>query len=360
MKKILLQTPYASFANNKIFETRDGNNALARWRILKDRLAAMGYDLLTADDNSLTDCEGIIFHDAISLYSPLTTSVKLKNFIKKILGMKLQEVYPTRDIYTEAVNAGLRSKLMLFIWEAKVTGPLNFSPEVWDKFDHIMVWDDSFKNHPKVTHYLMPMEVREILPVAVPFKEKKLLTNMSINKYSREKGETYSERRRAVDYFNDHYPNDFDLYGYRWGKPITIMQQIFKFLVKNYKTYRGPAEDKIGTLKKYKFNICYENIVDQAGWITEKIFNSFQAKMVSIYWGAPNITNYVDADTFIDRRKFQNNDELAKFITSMTEEEYNKYIAAGERYAKSEKYKMFLPDAFCDKVIESLNLKALK
>ena len=82
--------------------------------------------------------------------------------------------------------------------------------------------------------------------------------------------------------------------------------------------------------------------------------------MVSIYWGAPNITDYVDKDAFIDRRKFKDEKELEEFITKMSEEEYNKYLVAGEKYTKSENYKKFLPDAFCDKVIEALSLKPLK
>lgn len=356
MKKILLQTAYPSFANNKIFEFRDGNNALERWRTLKNKLVAMGCELITADDNDLNDCEGIIFHDANSLYFHPNLIIKLKNTLKKLFGIKPQSIYPTRDLYNEAIKAGLRNKLVFFIWEAKVTGPMNFSDEVWNKFDHIMVWDDSFVGNPKVIEYYMPMEPREVILVPVPFKEKKLLANMSINKYSREPGEMYSARRKSVDYFDEHYPHDFDLYGYRWGKPITRLQLMFPSLVKNYKTYRGPADDKIGTLCKYKFNICYENIVNQRGWVTEKIFNSFQAQMVPIYWGAPNIEKYVDTDTFIDRRKFKDDAELAEFITKMTEEEYNKYIKAGQRFVKSEKYKMFLPEAFCDKVISALNL----
>lgn len=357
MKKILLQTPYPGFANNKIFETKDGNNALARWRKLKDRLHSVGFELVTADDNDLKDCEGIIFHDAISLYFPPDFKIKLKNFIKKIFGIKIPTVYPTRDLYKEAVEAGLQDKLVFFIWEAKVTGPLNFDQEVLGKFNHVMTWSDDQVTSPKFIHYCMPMEERDVIPEAVPFKKKKLLMNMSMNKVSNEQGEMYSARKRSVEYFTKHYPNDFDLYGYRWGKPITRLQTIFPSLVKHYPTYRGSNEDKIGTLSKYKFNICYENVVDTNGWITEKIFNSFQARMVSIYWGAPNITDYVDADTFIDRRKFKDDEELAKFITEMTEEEYNKYLKAGERFVQSEKYKKFTNNAFCDRVIFALNIK---
>jgi alpha(1,3/1,4) fucosyltransferase len=359
-KKILLQTPYPAFDNNKIFETKDGNNALARWRALKTRLEGLGYEFTTADNNSLENCEGIIFHDGASLYLKPSFVEKTKNFLKKLLGIKTSPIYPTRDLYEEAVKAGLKDKLVFFIWEAKVTGPLNFSPEILNRFNRVMTWNDDQLKDPKFIQYCMPMEEREILPKAIPWKEKKLLMNMSMNKFSREKGEMYSARERAVAYFDKHYPNDFDLYGYRWGKPITRLQFMFPSLIKHYSTYRGSNEDKIGTLSKYKFNICYENVVDVNGWITEKIFNSFQARMVPIYWGAPNITEYVDADTFIDRRKFKDEAELAQFITNMTEEEYNKYLLAQERYVKSDKYRQFTNDVFCDRIIYALNLKPIQ
>ena len=50
-----------------------------------------------------------------------------------------------------------------------------------------------------------------------------------------------------------------------------------------------------------------KNISDAKGYIADRIFSAFQAKSVPIYWGAPNIEEYVDADTFIDRRQFKNN-----------------------------------------------------
>ena len=112
----------------------------------------------------------------------------------------------------------------------------------------------------------------------------------------------------------------------RWNRPITKWQRIFPFLVKKYSTYRGHTKDKIDTLSRYKFNVAYENISDAKGYIADRIFSAFQAKSVPIYWGAPNITEYIDTDTFIDRRQFKSNAELAQFLKQMTEREYNTYI----------------------------------
>ena len=357
MKKILLQTSSLVDANNNIFKSKDLNNASIRWHMLKDRLASVGYDLMTVDDNDLKNCEGVIFSDAFSLGEPPRLGAKLKTALKKLLGMKIYPGYPTRQLYKDVIDAGLKDKTILLIWEASAVCPLNFSPSIWKKFDRILTWDDNLIKNPKFIKYYMPMEPTEVVKEIIPFNQKKLLVNISFNKYSSYKNELYSERRRLSSYFESNYPNDFDLYGLRWNRPITKWQRIFPFLVKKYSTYRGHTKDKINTLSHYKFNVAYENISDAKGYIADRIFSALQAKSVPIYWGAPNITEYIDADTFIDRRQFKSNAELAQFLKQMTEREYNTYIDAAERFMQSEKYANFLPGNFCNKIIKALKIK---
>lgn len=353
--------PSADYGNNRMFNPNiGGNTSYMKFTILKQKMSELGYELMTADNNSLKECEGIIFHEHSSLDYYPTFQVKLKNFIRKIFGIHVETPYPTRKLYKEAIGAGLRDKLLLILWEARATFPLNFSPELWDKFDHILTChDDLIAIDPKKFKKMyLPMEPYEVLKEAVPFKQKKLLVTLAHNKfYSSHKNELFKERRKLNTYFEKHYPNEFDLYGLRWNRPITRLQIMFPFLVKKYANYRGHAEDKIGTLSKYKFNMCYENISDAPGYIADKIFSSFHARAVPIYWGAPNVTDYIDADTFVDRRKFKNNDELAKFLTEMTEKEYNKYLMSADRFMKSEKYAKFLPEDFCNRIITELGLK---
>jgi hypothetical protein len=355
MKKILLQTSSPGLANNQIFK-KDINGISDSWILLKQKLAEKGYNLMTADDHDLTDCAKIIFCDASSLGEYPTLLKKIKNGIRKILRIKIYPSYPTRHLYEEGLAAGLHSHMLLVVWEARSVIPQNFSKDILDKFKHIITWDDDQLVDPKFSRYWKPMETPRPLSVAVPFNEKKLLVNISFNKYSKYKHELYSERRKLSSYFEKHFPNDFDLYGLRWNRPITRLQQMFPFLVKKYTTFRGHSEDKIATLSKYKFNVAYENISDAKGYIADRIFSAFQARSVPIYWGAPNIEEYIDADTFVDRRKFKNNAELAKFLSEMSEEEYNKYLVAADRFMKSPKYAKFLAPDFVDQVIKALHI----
>lgn len=359
MKKIFVQMSNPIYDNNSIFICKDLNKTYARYFELKRRFLELGYELTTADDNELNNCEGIIFFDANSLRAPTDLKTKFKNLIKRLLKIKIPQIYPVRDLYQEAINANMGDKIILVIWETRAVCPLNFSSSTFNKFNRILTWDDDLLQNHKFSKFYIPMEDAEIINEPVPFNQKKILINISFNKYSTYKKELYSARRKTTAYFDRHYQNDFDLYGPRWNQPVTRWQLIFPWLVKKYSTYRGHAKFKIKTLSQYKFNLCYENISDARGYIADRIFSSFHAKSVPIYWGAPNIAQYVDPDTFIDRRQFKNDAELAKFLKQMTEKEYNKYLSAASRYMQSEKYAKFQNKNFCDTIIRTLNVKNL-
>ena len=50
---------------------------------------------------------------------------------------------------------------------------------------------------------------------------------------------------------------------------------------------------------------CAWRIRGFAGYISEKIFDCFFAGTVPLYLGAPDIEDYIPADTFIDLRQFR-------------------------------------------------------
>jgi hypothetical protein len=81
-----------------------------------------------------------------------------------------------------------------------------------------------------------------------------------------------------------------------------------------------------------------------------------RAGCVPVYWGAPNITDYVDIDAFIDRRNFKTNEELAKYLSGINEQEYQQYQNAIQRYLTSERFEKFLPSNFADTIINALKL----
>lgn len=71
-----------------------------------------------------------------------------------------------------------------------------------------------------------------------------------------------------------------------------------------------------------------------------------RANCISIYWGAPNIANFVDPGTFIDRTQFKANAELESFLMDMGESDTNRYLQAIKKYLSGDRIKEFLSPTF--------------
>lgn len=179
-----------------------------------------------------------------------------------------------------------------------------------------------------------------------PLTLKRFITSLfSLNFY---KG-LYQERLAAIEYFSNY--DDFDLYGIDWGKPQKWISGHIKNCIK--KCYRGITDDKIETFKKYKFSLIFENTVSK-GYVTEKIFDAFFAGAVPIYYGAPDIENYIPKNTFIDFRQFKNYAELDKYLRSINEITYNHFIENIYSFIKSEYYYKFSQEKFANDVLSIL------
>jgi hypothetical protein len=153
--------------------------------------------------------------------------------------------------------------------------------------------------------------------------------------------EIYSEREKTIRFF-ENKEGEFDLYGKWWEK-------------RKYKNWRGTVPDKLATLKNYQFCICYENTRDVKGYVTEKIFDCFATGTVPVYWGAENIEEYVPSDCFIDRRKFKDNEEMYRFLKSVTKEEYQSYVERARLYLLSDQAKLFTQKHLVEIFMEAMN-----
>lgn len=145
------------------------------------------------------------------------------------------------------------------------------------------------------------------------FTERKLCTVIAGAKHSAHPQELYSERVRAIRWFEAHAPQDFDLYGTGWQAD-------------SFPSYRGKVDDKLDTLSRYRFAICYENARGYPGYITEKILDCFRAGVVPVYLGAPNITRWIPADCFIDRAAFADEATLYAHLKAMDAATHAAYL----------------------------------
>lgn len=222
-----------------------------------------------------------------------------------------------------------KEKRVLFIWEPPTVQGELYDPEVLARFGKVFTWDDDRVDGVRFFKFCYPVLRPRIGPV-VPFERKKFCVMVARRFKSEHPRELYSEREKTVRFFEDKLWT-FDLYGHRW---------------KRFKNYRGPVEDKLGVMRGYKFCICYENMRDVKGYITEKIFDCFAVGVVPVYWGASNIEEYVPKGCFVDRREFKDNAELYAFLKGISKREYEGYLEAADRFLKSEKAKVFSSEEF--------------
>jgi len=291
-------------ASNPLFN-RD--NCLDVMVKLRQAAAEAGYELLQANSiESLTNFEYLIVFDVFA--------DQLSDFKR----------YP-------------KEKLILFLWEPPSVLPDNYNPEYHELFSKIFTWNDDLVDGKKYIKFHYPV-LRPMIPEPIDFFSRRTSTLIACNKESSYPGELYSERRRLIQFFEDNSATDFDLYGKWWPG--------------SYKNYQGSIERKVDYLKYYKFCFAYENIRGIPGYITEKIFDCFQAGTVPIYWGASNIARYIPKNCFIAREDFTDEAQLSHYLRHMSRQEHAAYLQNIQQFLNSPEAQLYSIDHFIENFIK--------
>lgn len=259
-----------------------------------------------------------------------------------------------------------REKSILYIVEPPIVNPFNHLLLFTQFFSKVYTFDDNIVDNVKYFKYYEPKSRENLHIKQTPFKNKKLLILMNTNLssflpfrlFSLSTKQLYSERIKVINYFNKNHPLDFCLYGRGWDKPqrFSIVQRLFGY--KKYKTYRGEfaQKDRYEILSHFKFSLCFENSI-HTGYITEKMIDYFKGGCVPVYFGAPNITDYINSKCFIDYRKFKNLTSLVKFLKTMDEKTYNNYLSEINNFLKGKNFlEKWSSDAFARFFLKSLSL----
>lgn len=340
MRRILIEFP--GHGDGALFDAGARDAVLEPFIRLRERLRTAGYELLTADDHPVEGCERILFWDFYD--DPPDGAVRgaARAFRRRLRGDP-----PRRSLFRDVVRAGMQERAVLFTGEPPVVWPRNWSPEVHAAFSCIFTWNDRYVDGRRYRKFHWPITATFPETLPVPFAEKKLLVNISANKSSEHPQELYSDRVAAIRHFEERCPDAFDLFGVGWetghaGRP--------------FPSYRGTVPHKWEVFPRYRFAICYENMRDEPGWITEKIFDCMRADCVPVYLGASNVEDYVDPGAFVDRRRFGSDAELADHLLSMDAGAYERHRAAMRGYLEGERFARFLSPAFCETVLRGLGL----
>lgn len=235
MKKACLFIEYN--LNNKIFDLDDKtvnrDNFAYSFYLLKKNFLDYNFDLSTKDINSIEDSSIILYFD---------------------MPKKMPE---QKDIH----------KSYLIINECEIIVPQNWNIDNHKYFNKIFTWNDKFVDNKKYFKlnfsHLIPKIINKDLS-----KKEKLCTLISGNKSVNAPLELYSERKKAIRWFEKYHPQDFDFYGMGWERGEYTGPKFLKHLNKyglfnkKFPSYQGIVENKKNILEKYKFAICYENAKD--------------------------------------------------------------------------------------------------
>ena len=256
-------------------------------------------------------------------------------------------------------NDGMRNPVVM-IGEA-----INNAPYIWMNFE------DWSRNHKYVINW--NRKVTSVNSLYVPFvfwyiewesdmfdddlnfrfdfvQKKHLLTFANSNKRPAFNAvrDLYSERIRFINTAISILDrNEFHIYGNGWDGTYHNHTQEFVKL-------------KSDTMKNYRFAIVIENQTHDIycdGYVTEKIYDALRNYTIPIYWGAPNITDIVPQDCFIDYRHFNCSPvEIINYIRNMPHDEYENYLHNIDKYIRSEKYyEINHPSVFYKKLSDLLN-----
>ena len=323
------------FHGNAMFDPRsrfNRDNALLPWFRLKERLAARGVPIDTGD--YLVDAAGASVNRS---------------------GANVYVSYGVYDAYKSLVD---RDDVLLnafYLFEVVVVDPEMYraTPELARHFRTIYCWTTSdhlrrfVPDVPDVKPFRIPMPFDNVLEPHWSRTDRRGIILVNSNKRAAlSDGELYTERLRAIKHFSA--TGGIDLWGRLWENGLGDLDAEFGDAVR--RSWRGPLDDKYEAMSRYRFAICYENMVLD-GWITEKLFDCLYAGVVPIYLGAPDIADAVDPGCYIDARRFASYDEMQRYLDSLGPEEYEGFRTAGRDYLRSAKFRQFSPDTFADRFI---------
>lgn len=293
------------------------DDCLAFFHELQEAFAKAGVSLSTQDLHRPDQCEFVIYNE-------------------------MPKVLPVGELI---------QKSYLLLFESELIRPDNWVLESHRAFSKVFTWHDDYVDNKK---YFKMNFTHAGQAEFLKFGQKtQFCTLIAGDKVVQHPLELYSERRKAIRWFERWHPEQFAFFGVGWDeytfkgpkmlRALNRLKVLRRALAEKWPSYRGRVDSKLSTLRKYKFAISYENARDIPGYITEKIFDCFASGCVPVYWGAPNIAHYVPKECFIDKREFKTYEDLYAYLEAMTESEYDERLAQMHRYLRSPSHEMFAP-----------------
>jgi alpha(1,3/1,4) fucosyltransferase len=206
----------------------------------------------------------------------------------------------------------------------------------------MFTWDDRLVDNVRYFKHNFTADLQDANPTALTreqFMLRKPVVLMQTRKTHTHPNSLYHKRDNIIQFFENKASGLFDLWGRNW---------------EGHRTWRGAAKNKMDVLKNYRFCIAFENCNHARGYITEKLLDCFLAGVVPVYWGAPNVTDHVPAECFIDMRRFKFYEDLLDFMNDLTYDDYMKYMYAAQKYLASPQSEQFFNAHFVDMLVRHM------
>jgi len=332
---------YKQYNQNKMFLNASadiGDDLVYPVVYLAQYLKQLGHEVATIDTAPLDSFDAVVFFDY---------PTKLNSYFRKL------------------VKEG-KKNLYLFIFESSAVRPDNWNRANHIPFKKVFTWSPGLADGKKYIRLHMPHKLPEFAPYA-PSVAKKFCCLIASQKYSWVSQELYSERIRAIRWFEQHHPDEFDLYGQRWDrfyfqKRCSIINPVLALVYRKlpwlprrklFPSCRGNVPSKREVMRQYKFSVCYEN-ASYPGWLTEKMLDAMFAGSVPIYQGDPEVAKAIPTAAFIDKRNFPDYETLYRYLKGMSDTEYEAYRQAIHKFVYGEAIKPFGAQAFADLVVNEI------
>lgn len=339
--KLGLYNFYRQHNNNRMFLTADcgiGDDLGYPFVYMAKYFQERGWGLATIDTAPLESFDAIVFLDYPTLFNPLFRRLSREK----------------------------RVPLHLVLFESPAVRPDNWVRRNHSPFAKVFTWNPDWVDGEKYIHFHLPNKLPDYSPYA-PSKADKFCCLIASQKYTWAREELYTERVRAIRWFEQHHPSEFDLYGQRWDRyylpgMLSLANPVLARLYDrfpglprrtDFPSARGSVASKRAILSRYRFCISYEN-ASYPGYLTEKMMDAMFAGSVPIYQGDPEVTRVVPANTFIDKRRFRDYDALYRHLKGMSTEEFEGYREAIHDFVHGDLIRPLGAEAFVDTIVREV------
>lgn len=351
--QIVFDTATIEFQSNRIFEPQYAAKfpGAMTWAVFRDRAKKRGWEVMTSDvylkkmeHSSVTIC----ISEMVTPFTKRVLAAGAVPFI--ILTCESPNVAWNFYHHLERYARHYRHAFLFRGAGARVKPPTCF---------HTLYWSNTYCDKLPTLEWskrqfltmIVGNKRRLLVNEQKPLKSMRRLAKRLVWGYLRLADplfrfeDLYHRRIDAICYFAD-VPG-FKLFGTGWDQQHGLGNTQWQII---QRLRPASVEDKLGTLRHFRFTLCFENCVFP-GYVTEKIFDCFLAGCIPVYFGAPDITDFIPKESFIDFREFANYADLERFLRDMSELDFQKYIRAARDFLASQEFNKFTGDCFVNEIL---------